>query len=134
MLKRRTLTISLLAFPLAVLATITPAIANGWELLGERSVRLVTDRDIIPVSLNKQYSRIKLKVEETGIEMISMTITFAGGRTYNPPLRQFIAKGKESRVIDLPGKDRLIRSITLIYKSRPGSRERATVKIYGKTS
>lgn len=132
-MKRRTLVVSLLAFNLTLLGTIAPAIAGGWEFLGERSVRLVTDRDVIPVGPRRQYSRLKLKVKETGIEIFSMTITLGNGRTLNIPMRQYIGKGKESRVIDLPGNDRIIRSVTLIYRSRPGSTERAIVKLYGKT-
>lgn len=132
-MKRRTVVVSLLAFQLTLLGTIAPAIAGEWDLLGERSVRLVTERDVIRVSSRRQYSRIKLRVRETGIQILAMTITLGNGRTLNPPLRQFIARGGESRVIDLPGRDRVIRSVTLIYRSRPGSTERAIVRLYGRT-
>lgn len=132
-MKRRTLIVSLLAFQLAVLGSIAPAIANDWERIAERSVRLTADRDIIPIGGRKQYAYLKLKVKETGIEILNMTIRLSSGRTINPPLRQFIAKNGESRVIDIPGKDRVITSVTLVYKSRPGSTERAIVQLYGKT-
>lgn len=133
MLKRRTLIVSVLAFQLAVLGGVVPAIASDWELLGERSVRLINERDIIPVGGRKQYARLKLKVKETGIQILSMTVRLATGQVLNPPLRTFIAKNSESRVIDIPGRDRAITSVTLVYQSRPGSRERAIVQLYGKT-
>lgn len=63
----------------------------------------------------------------------SVSIHWANGRILNPPLRQFIAKNRESRVIDLPGQDRVMTTVTLIYKSRPESTERAIVQLYGKT-
>ncbi|MGE5656917.1 MAG: hypothetical protein ACM37W_09900 [Actinomycetota bacterium] len=132
-MKRRTIVISLLAFQLSFLGTIGPALANGWEFLGERSVRLVTERDVIPVNSKKEYARLKLKVKETGIEIFSMTVTLRSGPTINIPLRQYIGKNKESRAIALPGSGRAIRYVTLIYRSRLGSTERATVKLYGKT-
>ncbi len=132
-MKRRRIVVSLLAFHLTLLGTIAPAIADQWELLGERNVRLVTERDVIRVSSKKQYARLKLKVRETGIEILSMTIILGNGRTLNPPLRQYIGRGSESRVIDIPGRDRTIHSVTLVYRSRPGSTERAIVQLYGKT-
>ncbi len=133
MMKRRNLIIGIFAFQLAIFGGMTPAIANGWELISERSVRLTTERDIIPVGGRKQYAYLKLKVKETGIQIMSMTIRLATGQVLNPPLRSYIAKNGESRIIDLPGKDRSITSVTLIYKSRPGSTERAIVQLYGKT-
>ena len=132
-MKRRTVIVSLLAFNLAFLGSIAPTLANGWEYLGERSVRLVTERDVIPVRSGKQYARLKLEVKETGIEILSMTVTLRNGVTLNTPVRQFIGKNQQSRVIDLPGRDRSIRYVTLVYRSRPGSNERAIVKLYGKT-
>lgn len=132
-MKRRTVIVSLLAFNLTLLGSIAPALANGWEYLGERSVRLVTERDVIPVRTGKQFARLKLEVKETGIEILSMTVTLRNGVTLNTPMRQYIGKNKQSRVIDLPGRDRSIRYVTLIYRSRPGSTERAIVKLYGKT-
>ncbi|MFB2939434.1 hypothetical protein ACE1B6_29625 [Aerosakkonemataceae cyanobacterium BLCC-F154] len=132
-MKRRTVIVSLLAFNLTLLGAIAPTLANGWEYLGERSVRLVTDRDVIPVRTGKQFARIKLEVKETGIQIFNMTVTLRNGRTIDVPLRQYISKNQQSRVIDLPGRDRSIRYVTLIYRSRPGSNERAIVKLYGKT-
>ncbi|XWK88805.1 MAG: hypothetical protein U7127_01715 [Phormidium sp.] len=132
-MKRRTVIVSLLAFNLTLLGSIAPTLANGWEYLGERSVRLVTDRDVIPVRTGKQFARIKLEVKETGIQVFNMTVTLRNGRTIDVPLRQYISKNQQSRVIDLPGRDRSIRYVTLIYRSRPGSNERAIVKLYGKT-
>lgn len=132
-MKRRTLILGLLAFQVALFSGMAPARADKWELIAERSVRLVTDRDIIPVGGSKQYAYLKLKVKQTGIEILSMNVRLATGQVLNPPLRQFIAKNRESRVIDLPGKDRRITSVTLIYKSRPGSTERAIVQLYGRT-
>jgi hypothetical protein len=132
-MKRRILIASLLAFSLTLLGTTTSASDDRWELIAERSVRLISERDIIPVGGRKQYARLKLKVKQTGIQVLGMTIRLASGRTINPPLSSYIPKNGESRVIDLPGKDRVITSVTLIYKSRPGSRDRAIVQLYGKT-
>lgn len=132
-MKRRLLIASLLAFSLTLLGTTVSATANDWELIAERSVRLVSDRDIIPVGGRKQYARLKLKVKETGVQILSMTIRLGSGKTINPPLNSYIPKNGESRAIDLPGKDRVITSVTLVYKSRPGSRDRAIVQLYGKT-
>lgn len=107
--------------------------AGDWQKLGSRSVALIGDHDVIPVTvLRGNFRKIKLKVRENDINMNDLTVIYATGAADNIPIRGFIKKGGESRVIDLRGGDRIIRSVQLTYRSVPNSKGRAEVAIWGK--
>jgi hypothetical protein len=107
--------------------------AGDWQKLGSRSVALIGDHDVIPVTvLRGNFRKIKLKVRENDINMNDLTVIYATGAADNMPIRGFIKKGGESRVIDLRGGDRIIRSVQLTYRSVLNSKGRAEVAVWGK--
>lgn len=106
--------------------------ARDWQLLGQRSVRFLTDRDEIPVTAARgAFRRIKLRVLDAAVEFIQVEIMFSNGDRMDVPVRSLIRAGGETRAIDLPGRERFIRKVMLVYKTRPGARERATVELWG---
>ena len=125
------------SFVLAGLAgvTIIPAAARAgdWRRLGSRTVGLIRDHDVIPVTIARGgFRKIKLKVRENDIHINDLTVVYATGIPDNIPIRNLIKKGGESRVIDLRGGDRLIRSIQFTYRSVLNSKGRAEVAVWGK--
>ena len=111
-----------------------PAAADpgGWRLLGERSVRLIGDRDEILVTLRRgTMRRIRLKVLDQGVEFHTITVHFANGEQLEAQVRHFIRAGGQTRAIDLPGQDRVIRRVSLTYRTRGGADGRARVQLWG---
>jgi hypothetical protein len=128
-LSRRALFAGLAAVALA------PGVASAdtWEKLGERSVRLFADKDVIPVTLLRgDFRRIKLRVSGNGVFINEVVVNFAIGGADRLRVRSFIRAGGETRVLNLRGRDRVIRSVILLYRSVPNSKGRATVKVYGR--
>lgn len=125
---------SMLAAAMAAVCLLpAKAIAGNWKKLGSRSVRLIGDHDVIPVTFVKGgFKKIQLKVRENGIHINDLAVVYSTGGNDNIPIRSFIPKGGESRVIDLRGGDRLIRSIHLTYRSVASSKGRAEVAVWGK--
>jgi hypothetical protein len=108
-------------------------LAAGWEKLGKRSVRLVGDHDVIPVTfLRGDFRRIQLRVRENGIFINDLVVVYANGNSDRIPIQNHIPKGGESRVIDLRGGERIIRSVQLYYRSVRNSKGRAEVSVYGR--
>jgi hypothetical protein len=122
------------AFGFLATALASPAAyAANWEKLGERSVALFGDQDVIPVTvLRGNFRKIKLKVRGNGIFLNGLIVDYAIGGVDRLPVRHFIPAGGESRVIDLRGGNRVIRSVQLFYRRVPNSRGRAVVSIYGR--
>jgi hypothetical protein len=111
-----------------------PAGATGgsWRLLGERSVRLLGDRDdIVVTGLRGILRRIRLRVLNHGVEFFSVTVHFANGELFDVEMRSRIAAGGQTRAIDLPGRDRVVQRVALRYRTRRGADGRARVQLWG---
>jgi hypothetical protein len=114
----------------AVLAA--PAQAQEYVVLGTRTVNLGRDSDRIRVGLFRGiFSRIRLEVEDNGIFLRDLTVTFMNGDTVSLPVRSFIEEGGRTRDILLPGLLRAIRHIDMTYRRVPGG-GRATVTVVGR--
>lgn len=112
-----------------------PAHANEWEILGRRNVNIAGDHDTIPVGLKGKYKKIKLKVVGNAIHVADLKVHFANGSVQDVSVRANIPKGGETRVIDLPGAARVIKKITMTYRTKMRKllrRGKAEVIVFGK--
>jgi len=105
--------------------------STGWVKLGERSVAGRYDHDTITVGKYEgRFSKLTLVVEKSDLELLDFEVTFDSGRSFRPGLRHYFKEGARTRVIDLPGDDRVIKKIDLRYKNVAGGGS-ATVEIWG---
>lgn len=105
--------------------------SSGWRLLGERAVAGRYDHDTIAVGSYKgRFDKLTMVVTDNDLELIDLEIKFVTGRPYHPATRHYFREGSRSRAFDLPGDDRMIRSIELRYKN-VGSGS-AKVQIWGR--
>ena len=92
-----------------------------WTRLGERWVDGVRDRDVITVGAREgHYRRIMIVVEHSALEMFDLVVTFGDGTRFSPPTRHVFSANTRSHVIDLPGSDRVIRTVEFRYGNLPG--------------
>lgn len=105
--------------------------SKGWVKLGERQVNGNVDRDTIVVDRNEgQFSRLTLVVDNSDLELLDFEITFGNGEKHNPKVRHHFKEGARTRVLDLPGDKRVIKSIELKYKNIAGG-GKAHVEVWG---
>lgn len=119
---------------LGALAVTAGAFSGGAEAaedvaLGTRTVNLGSDHDRIRVGLGRGlFSRIRLEVENNGIFVQDLKVTFMNGDTADLKVRVFIEEGGRTRDILLPGLVRAIRYIDMTYRRVPlGGRAKVTV-------
>ncbi len=105
--------------------------STGWTLLGTQTVDGRTDRDIITVNKRARFDKLTLVVEDSDLELLDMNIEFANGERWSPKLAYHFRENQRSRQIDLPGDDRHIARIELLYRNTPGG-GRARVEVYAK--
>jgi hypothetical protein len=104
---------------------------RGWELIGQATVSDARDHDTIEVTgAQGSFRRVQVKVFERPVQFREMTIHFANGEDQKVELRQVLRPGRSSRVIDVEGGDRVIRSIEFRYDAQSRG-HRAFVKVYG---
>lgn len=127
MITRRNLLFGTLAVAVGVVAG--PAEAAEDVVLGTRTVNLGSDHDRIRVGLGRGlFSRIRLQVQNNGIFVQDLKVTFMNGDTADLKVRVFIEEGGRTRDILLPGLIRAIRHIDMTYRRVPlGGRAKVTV-------
>ena len=107
--------------------------APKWKLLGTRKVTFKTEKDVINVGADEGvFKKIKLTVRKSGINFKDMKVHFSNGDIIDVKIRRVIPAGGETRVIDLPGRNRNIKKVVFWYKSTKKNSRRATVRLYGK--
>lgn len=104
--------------------------AAAWDMIGQRNVSERIERDTIAVEGHRQYERIKICVYRHPVHFIDVDISFRNGGHQDAPVALRINPGDCTRVIDLKGDDRDIRSITLRYEETSRKRRSATVKVF----
>lgn len=105
--------------------------SKGWVKLGEREVNGRVDHDRIEVGARDgKFTKLTLYVENSDLELLDFEITFGNKEKFHPEVRHVFKEGSRTRVIDLPGDERVIKSIDLKYKNLPGG-GRARVEVWG---
>ncbi|NVB79418.1 MAG: hypothetical protein HOV81_13570, partial [Kofleriaceae bacterium] len=105
---------------------------TGWTLLGEQQVAGKRDRDTIVVGKYEgKFDQLQLVVLDSDIDLKDLTVFFANGEKWSPGLKTSFREGQRSRAIDLPGNNRQIAKIELLYSNTPGG-GRAKVAVYGR--
>ena len=131
-----------LSLPLAVVPTPAhaqkvvqpkPGAAGTWRLLGQTHADHGADHDTIVVKgPYDNFRKIKVKVTDAPLNMQHMVVTYDNGNPDKIDIRQNIAKGGESRVIDLKGVGkRSIRRIDFWYDTKGFMNGKADVTVFG---
>lgn len=106
---------------------------HGWEKLGEKKVNFKADRDEIRVTAHDGlFTALKLTVKDAGINLHRAVVHFANGQTQTVNVKQNIARGQSSRVLNLNGNRRIIQKVVLYYDTKNRARQRATVELWGR--
>ena len=133
--------ILLLSFSLLFAFAFTPPTSEytgkvqprSWEKLGQKKVNRNVDRDEIRVTSSEgRFSKLRLEVKNSGINMHRMVVHFANGRKQEIELRKNIAAGGSTRVIDINGGKRVIKKVVFWYDTKGLINNKATVVLWGR--
>ncbi|MBA3502988.1 MAG: hypothetical protein M4D80_27820 [Myxococcota bacterium] len=105
--------------------------SKGWVKLGERDVNGNVDKDVITVGAYEgKFAKLTLVVDKSDLELLDFEIVFGNGQKHNPNVKQVFKEGARTRVLDLPGDERVIKMINLKYKNFAGG-GKAHVEVWG---
>jgi hypothetical protein len=104
---------------------------GSWRLLGERVIDFKADKDLITVTGNDVFRKLKFKILDAPVQMRDMKVMFENGEVQDIPLNFRMEKGHESRVIDLVGIARRIKVVYFNYKSVGVFRGKAKLILFG---
>jgi len=91
----------------------TPALFPvNWDRLGSKKVSYSLDRDVIKVGFKEgTINKLKLGVTGGSLNMHKMKVVYMNGQSENIDLRYNFNKRTDSRLIDLKGKNRVVKEI-----------------------
>jgi hypothetical protein len=119
-------------FLLLSLTLTAQAQRGGMQYLGEANVDGGVDHDNIVVTRAEGVFRaIQLRVEKGAIEFDRAIIHYGNGQSQDIAIRSRIPAGGETRVIDLPGDRRVIRSVEFYYRRGGWGERRPKVRLFG---
>ena len=131
----RTGIISIAAFSLFACGSSRRSIGveEGWELLSEKKVNFVRDKDDIHVDSRNQFTAIRFKVEDRDVRINDLKIYFRNGDKLEPKIDDEVPANQFSREIELARDGRYIDHIEFKYRTT-GSvlKGRANMLIFGK--
>ncbi|MBK7128384.1 MAG: hypothetical protein IPM74_00180 [Crocinitomicaceae bacterium] len=106
---------------------------QAWERIGSRAVDIRGDHDEILITANEGiFTAIQLRILKAPIHLMNINIIFGNGDNENIVFDKNFPAGSETRVIDLPGNQRVIHKINLNYKSVPTQKGKAVVTVWAK--
>ena len=107
--------------------------SGRWERLGSREVDFRGDHDRIEVGRAEgRFRQLQIRVKGAPIEISDMVVTFGNNEKFSPTLRHRFDEGSGSRVIDLPGERRAIKSIDFNYRSIKRREGKGLVEVYAR--
>jgi hypothetical protein len=123
-----------MAFSLLALAVAAPSAAQAqWVLLGEKTVALHGDRDIVSARGEGAFSRIRLCVRRRPVRFYDLDVVFGNGGRQDLQIRNVIGPGDCTRAINIRGGRRFIRRIIMKYETinAYGAGAPAIVEVFG---
>ena len=111
-------------------ASIVPAMAAGWQALGERIVDFRTNPETVVTKAGQgTFAKIKIEVKETNIEIQNVKVVFDDGQSFDVALNKYMGAGS-SRVIDLPTA-KAIQKVEFSYRPASAGSKLAVVRLLG---
>jgi hypothetical protein len=102
-----------------------------WTYLGDSHVDGAQHHDSIKVGRSAgTYRAIQLRIRGGAINFERVIVRYGNGSQEEIPIRARIPDGGQTRVIDLPGERRIIRSLDLWY-GKDNWRRRPKVSLHG---
>lgn len=105
---------------------------GGWVLLGEQRADRKSGKDRFEIGGRKEgkFRELRVTVKGAPVTIEQMVITLGNGKQVTRALKGEIKPGA-SQVVDLPGEQRAIRHIDLVYRAGGGA-GKATVSVHGR--
>jgi hypothetical protein len=106
--------------------------AGSWRILGTLHAKHTADHDALTIAgPHDYYRKLKFKVTDSPVNIQRMVVRYDDGAPENINTRCEIPKGGESRVIDLKGGKRKLKSIEFWYDTTGFLNGKADVTVLG---
>jgi hypothetical protein len=128
---RRSFLAGLAGIAIAAVSTV-PAQANEWVMLGQQTVGLNPDRDVLYVGTDEgRYEAMRFRVLGNRVAFAEARVFYGNGTSEVLDVKEHVQPGETTQAYDLQGKHRLIERIEVLYQSEMAWAGKATVQLFG---
>jgi len=115
-----------------LLGSATGAAAAGWLQLGQQYVDYRSKSVVIAVKSDApSLTQLKLQVRESALGIDDVKVYLAGGESFDVPLNAYVAAGRETRTIEVPGGAKTVEKVELTCHDVSTSGRLALVRLLG---
>ncbi len=104
----------------------------AWDIIGSKVVTDRIDHDVIHAKGPRRFKQIKICVFRNPVHFYDVDVHFANNGHQDIKVAKRINPGHCTRVIDLKGPKRNIRTISFLYEETSMKLRRATVRVLGR--
>lgn len=107
--------------------------AAGWKFLGGRAVNDRIDHDVIMVTAARgDMNALQIRVKGASVDFHRVVVVYGNGRRQEIEMRNIIPARGASRVIDLIGDERVVKSVEFWYDANTLRGRKAVVRLFGR--
>jgi hypothetical protein len=106
---------------------------SGWHKIGETTADFKSEKDEIMVMGADRFSKLKIKVTDAPIHLVSYDIYFESGDMQSVSVNKEIKVPGETESVDLKGgAERSLKKVVFVYHTPPNATDqKAHVEIWG---
>lgn len=104
---------------------------GSWDVMGRKVVGFQTERDSINAQGEGRFRAVRLCVARNAVRFREIEIVFGNGERRQLPIQRYVRPGECTQAFDLPGEERRIREVAMVYQTVPNFQGQAVVTLYG---
>ena len=105
---------------------------KGWTKIAENTVDLKMEKDEVAVIGADKFAAIKFKATDANIQLMDVHVHYHDGTQQDISAKTPMNEGKETKVFELKGSDKDIKTISFTYKTMPNQgKDKAHIEIWG---
>jgi hypothetical protein len=106
---------------------------GGWQLIGAQSASMFrSDNDVFEIGQQfGTFTKLRLQARRNNVDVRHVTVIYENGYRQDLPINTVLRAGDTSAVIDIPGRGRFLKSVTINMKSQPSLRGDGVIELWG---
>lgn len=121
---------------ISALAAMAPAPARAeypWWVIGQREIHAASgDRLVIPVSSDRRFISMRLCVQRQGVNFRQVDVRYREGGSQTFQIRGVVPNQRCSGDIALPGGDRSLAEVAIVYDSAGLGARGVRLRLHGR--
>jgi hypothetical protein len=123
---------TLLVTGVCLVGSATVVGAADWQQLAQQYVDGRTNPAVITVKPEAPtVSQLKLQVRQSALEIVGLKVVLADGDSFDVPLKVWLAAGRETNSIEVPGGPKAVQKVELSYRGFSSDGRLALIRLFG---